>query len=526
MAVWAKRSMALLALIVFTQLGINRAGADWSDDADPPPELAPAAFTVEAEPPPVGTSVINRRPAAAPAALAARTQAAPAPQQRVAPAPAPARFAAPRNVAPARRPYGSVVNGRPVRVAQAPPAQHLPEQVQPEHVDAAPIDSAVETDSSELQSPLEGADPWCDEYMANGPDALVYSSGDWMNDGCWFADADIVLMHRANPKSRVLALDTTFPATDGLNPTASMATANRGFHIAPGIRGTIGHYVGRDWANRDQSVEFTALGLFDWEKSDGVASSFPQRLYSPFDPGFVFDPAIGLRNAVIGGFAASDVQEFEYTTNLNSFELNFRTRYRLARDVMTAMPDGTWTRQLDPGPTPSLLAGLRYYRINETFNWNSQRFNNPALGQNNLGNASGNYDIETSNDLFGVQFGADWTRQEKEWRMGAWIKLGGLVNFSHQHSTVVVDDNFFSGDINSDRQASEDVFTFAGEAGLSGAYHFNPNVSLRGGLELLWIQSVAVAPEQISFNFAAPPTVDLSGNVFYMGASVGLEVIW
>ncbi|MCE9554016.1 MAG: BBP7 family outer membrane beta-barrel protein [Planctomycetes bacterium] len=372
---------------------------------------------------------------------------------------------------------------------------------------------------------IEPVDPWCDEYMANGPDALVYSSGEWMNDGCWFSSADVVLMHRANPKSRVLDLDTTLAAFDGLSPASSMTTARNGFHIAPGGRATIGRFLGRDWANRDQSVEFTFLGLFDWQKTDGIESSFPQRLYTPFDPGFVFDPAIPLRNAVYGGFAAADVAQYEYTTSLNSFELNLRTRYRLERDCMTAMPDGTWTRQITPGPTPSLLAGLRYLRINETFDWHSERFNNPALGQANLGNATGDYDIQTSNDLFGFQVGADWTRQEKDWRMGAWIKAGGLVNFSHQKSVVVTADNFFT-DISSTREASDQVFTFAGEAGLSGAYHFNPNVSLRGGLELLWIQSVAVAPEQISFNFAAPPEVDLSGNVFYMGASVGLEVIW
>jgi hypothetical protein len=65
-----------------------------------------------------------------------------------------------------------------------------------------------------------------------------------------------------------------------------------------------------------------------------------------------------------------------------------------------------------------------------------------------------------------------------------------------------------------------------GEAGLEGAYHMNPNVSLRAGLQLLWIQSIAVATDQIDFDFVSQPSVDLAGNIFYMGASVGLEVIW
>lgn len=521
MAALAKRLIALLALIVVGGLGFDQAWADDAADADLPPVWAPTAYTVEAEAPPVGTSIINRRPKAAPAPIAPGSARGPA--RGAARASAPGRASATNAraaAAPQRRPtYRTAADSRPVRTAQAPP--------QAEVVEQAPIEPSDENtpllDSDELQS----TDPWCDEYMANGPDAVVCSSSEWLNNGRWFIDADLVLMHRANPKSRVVALDTTFPTTDNLNPVRSMTTANRGFHIEPGVRGTIGHFLGRDCENRDQSIEFTFLGPFDWQKSEGIQSAFPQRLFSPFDPGFVFDPAIPLRNAVYGGFAASDIQQYEYSSTLNSFELNLRTRYRLTRDCMTAMPNGTWSRQLDPGPTPSLLVGLRYYRVNEAFNWQSQRISDPSLGQANLDNATGNYDIDTANDLVGFQFGGDWTRSEKDYSFGGWIKMGGFVNFARQHSVVVIDDNYFSGDVNSNREGNEDVFTFAGEAGFSGTYHFNSNISLRGGLEMLWIQSVAVAPEQINYNLPpAPATVDLSGNVFFLGASVGLEVVW
>jgi len=514
-AAWAKRLLALLALVVCSGLGVNHA---WADDADAAPspfwgqaaQADEAAYTEESEPPAVGPSIVNRR---AMMGSPARRQD---PPQRRASSYVGANLSGPRTTP---RP---VVGNRTARMQAAPSAQTA-ESVEPgqEVVE----DSQLVLDGHQLDT----ADPWNDHLIANGPDALVYSSGEWFQEGCWFTSADLVLMNRVNPKSRVMVVDTTSPEQDGLSPSPSMTTADGSFNIAPGGRITIGRYLGRDWANRDQNVEFSFLGLFDWDKAEGTESSFPQRLYTPFDPGFLFIPAFlpggPFRNAIYGGFAAADVQEYEYQTTLNSFELNFRTRYRLGRDCMTAMPDGTWTRQLDPGPVPSLFAGLRYIRINETLNWTSQRFSNPALGAANLGNATGVYDIQTSNDLFGIQFGGDWTRQTKEYNVGGWIKLAGLVNFADQESLVVTNDNFFTN-VNSFRQANGEVFTFAGEAGLNGAYFLNPNVSLRGGLQMMWIQSVAVATEQISFDFAAPPTVDFAGNIFYMGASVGLEVVW
>lgn len=527
MAAWAKRLLALLALYVGGGLGTYPAWADDSDAA-PAPFWGSAAFTEEAQPPPVGTSIVNRR-----AMTGSQTQRLPErrmtggtpagihdPVERHATSYAGGKVFAPRTTP---RP---LANSRTARMNQASQPS-----VPAETAEAVEPGPAVAEDSETVldDTHLNEADPWNDHLMANGPDALVYSSGEWFQEGCWFTSADLVLMNRINPKSRVLVVDTTSPLQDGLSPSPSMTTADGSFNIAPGGRITIGRYFGRDWANRDQNVELSFLGLFDWDKAQGTESSFSQRLYTPFDPGFLFIPEVlpggPFRNAIYGGFAAADVQEYTYQTTLNSLELSFRTRYRLGPDCMTAMPDGTWTRQVDPGAVPSYFAGLRYIRINESFNWTSQRFNNPALGAANLGNATGVYDIQTSNDFFGIQFGGDWMWQEKDYSLGGWIKLCGLVNFADQQSTVVTNDSFFTN-VNSFREGSGEVFTFAGEAGLSGEYFFNPNVSLRGGLQMLWIQAAAVATEQINFDFANPPTVNFAGNIFYMGASVGLNVVW
>ena len=177
MAAWAKRSLALLALIVVGGLGWNQAWADDDADADLPPVWAPTAYTVEAEPPPVGTSIINRRSMAAPAPIAPGSARGPArsPAQESVRGPAsaparnadrgfpPSRNARPAAAAPQRRPaYRAAADSRPVRTAQAPAAEVV-EQAPPETLD----EETPLLDSSELQS----ADPWCDEYMANGPDA-------------------------------------------------------------------------------------------------------------------------------------------------------------------------------------------------------------------------------------------------------------------------------------------------------------------------------------------------------------------
>ncbi|MCE9547435.1 MAG: BBP7 family outer membrane beta-barrel protein [Planctomycetia bacterium] len=467
MAAWVRRLTALLALVALGGLAAAStaaaAGPDPSDD--PPPRLTRRA----------DHEIVSEEPADA--SVMARPDA-----ETVAPVE--------EEAAPTRR--------------SAPPAR---------------LHGAAGTEDREpiWSDPSDGDDS---QYADSCP-AIVYSSGHWMNDGCWFAQGDFVIMHHTNPKEVTLAEDTTLSAFDNLTAANTFSANQDGFGISAGARVTVGRYFCRDLANRDWDSEVTYLGPFAWQHSGGIQSTVADRLYTPLDPGFLFTVInnVPIRNAVYGGFNAAETQTLNYESNLNSIEWNVRTRYRLGEDMMVAMPNGTWTQQMNSGPTPSLLAGIRYFHIDEHLVWHSER--------SGLLPATGNYDVHTSNNLIGLQIGAEWARQEKRYRLAGWIKMGGYVNFADENSVVLaIDADPRFQDINSNRSASDKAFTFAGEAGFDAAYHINPHMSLRAGGEILWIQSVAVATEQLNFNFTAPQVVNLSGNSFFMGATVGMEFVW
>ncbi|MEO8271436.1 MAG: hypothetical protein ABI557_17065, partial [Aureliella sp.] len=65
---------------------------------------------------------------------------------------------------------------------------------------------------------------------------------------------------------------------------------------------------------------------------------------------------------------------------------------------------------------------------------------------------------------------------------------------------------------------------FVAEIGTNGAYCLTDHLSLRGGYRLLWVDGVALVSDQLaSSNFYTGNGFNGSGNVFYHGATAGLE---
>ena len=60
---------------------------------------------------------------------------------------------------------------------------------------------------------------------------------------------------------------------------------------------------------------------------------------------------------------------------------------------------------------------------------------------------------------------------------------------------------------------------------VTGAYYLRPNVAIRASLDLMWINQVAEAPEQINFTDPLPMIVH-GGDIFYNGGSLGVDIVW
>ena len=427
-----------------------------------------------------------------------------------------------------------------------------------------------EDDSQNPASQGSEEEDWItDETMYNEPEeyqignflAPVFSSGDWYRNGTWYVNATAEGIWRSSGKPKVLAKDLSgIDAVGGIPvldvPIRQITTRHKGFRFEPGLGLTIGRFLGRDYFNRDASVEFGFLGLLDWQTDLRLNSASQNELFTALNldgPGGSSTGRIVLGGAfvplgvtLIPGFDAVNRQEFEYSSNFNSFEANVRLSHRPGRDRMVAMPDGTWSRQLNSGGVPSFFAGMRYIGIKERLLW---------LSQGNQG--QGTYDVETGNKLFGLQFGGNYTWETKTWSAGATGKAGAYINFANMKRNIngTGNSSAFPQTVYEDAglavpyqfatnlpnlvttPAGQATWSYRGgrqqtsvygaflESKLFAQYNVNPNLSFRMSWDQFWINGLAMAPYQLHFE-PARAKINAGGNVYFTGLSLAGQWVW
>jgi hypothetical protein len=117
-------------------------------------------------------------------------------------------------------------------------------------------------------------------------------------------------------------------------------------------------------------------------------------------------------------------------------------------------------------------------------------------------------------------------------KVGGNLKAGLLGNQAGQRTLV---ETVRPADTNLNQQfheytKDEDV-ALVGEGGLEFIIEATERVTLRGGYELLYLNGVALAPEQFNPDFVPPPPnrevdVNHNGDVFYHGFYAGFEYTW
>jgi hypothetical protein len=200
-----------------------------------------------------------------------------------------------------------------------------------------------------------------------------------------------------------------------------------------------------------------------------------------------------------GNFAAATSPLIDYRSEICSQELNFRYAMN-AR--LTA------------------LVGFRALQLEEKFN--------AASFMTRI------YDSDTDNRLYGGQVGLDYQLAAgRRIELNAFIKAGVYRNDALAE-TLDPSGLFAVTPENRSLRANAGETAFAGEAGLIGSIRFWDFVFLRGGYQIMHVEAVALAPEQLpqnDFTLPANPLestsgIDTSGQVFYHGAVAGLEVRW
>lgn len=246
-----------------------------------------------------------------------------------------------------------------------------------------------------------------------------------------------------------------------------LSLGNFRFNWDAGPRITVGRGVGESGA-----LELSYFGLYDMRARDTFAGA-----------GDPFGPATMATN-----FSAN------YHAVLNNAEVNYRH----------------WlSDQL------SVLAGFRYLSLQEDLDG---AFTVPGAGAPTISNH------HADNNLYGFQIGGDYRTSMSERRVG--LQLGGKAgifgNDSRMHATATVP---LLGPVAASASAGQT--SFIGEINLVGLLRLRDHVYLRGGYQVMWIEGLALAPDQVATaNFMGASTVNTGGGIFLHGAIAGLELRW
>jgi len=178
------------------------------------------------------------------------------------------------------------------------------------------------------------------------------------------------------------------------------------------------------------------------------------------------------------------------------------------------------------------LAGLRYFRFNESFLFQSDA-DDTVIGD--VGDTNElSYRIATTNNLWGFQFGG-----QGAWYINNCFSIYGSGRFgvfnnhvtSEQSLSGQAGDAFINaGSFNGTAYRfsnSRNALAGVGQFDLGGRYQLDCHWSLYGGYRVVAISGVATAPMQISQNFANPVNeICASDTVILHGAFLGAQFAW
>jgi putative beta barrel porin BBP7 len=163
------------------------------------------------------------------------------------------------------------------------------------------------------------------------------------------------------------------------------------------------------------------------------------------------------------------------------------------------------------------LAGFRYLNLDEEF----------RLSSFDSQEGTSIYKVETENNLYGVQIGSRYRGcSGGYWSWETTGKAGIYGNDMEQSQAPIVDFPAFV--FRTRRGSDESDVAFVGELNATAIYHLSRMWGLRAGYNLIWIEGVALAPEQLDFTNTPDSGRKLvdGGGVFLHGVNVGVEARW
>jgi hypothetical protein len=347
----------------------------------------------------------------------------------------------------------------------------------------------------------------------------------YCNDACrptWYASAEFVPLYRAVSNSTPMQslgpaeiqefdeVTTGDPPVTELVPVGApvpdivLGTGDFDADFDPGIKVVLGRAIG-DWYRLEASWK----GSYSWSDSVTVRDA-ASSLWSPFS-NFGNPDELEGEDYTPEGFVGLDLNSeatIGFSSTLNDVELNVRRRLRIKR--MGALKE----RRYAMGEA-SFLVGLRYMNIDERFHYATES----AVAATTL-------DIDTDNDMFGVQLGylAQILVQDRGW-IDVDIKGAVLFNEAGQ-STAFYND--LDPVTNVAFGADEQRTAFLGDLSVTYNYQIAPSFTFRAGYNGMFLTGVALAVDNFNSDLDqlenGPAQVVHDGDVIYHGPQIGF--VW
>jgi hypothetical protein len=294
---------------------------------------------------------------------------------------------------------------------------------------------------------------------------------------CGYVWAEALILDRNNRSAnQALVLDLN---TDEV----LLSAGDLDFDWSGGLRVGYGSRLCHCW-----SWEAGYLGYFQNSADAGVA----------LDDSLTLPGDLGLQ---VNNFFGVDDVGVRYASEVHSAEANV---------VCCCASMGCSSRSVE------WLAGFRYLNLNEL----------AAISAFDSAEGTTAYQVRTRNNLYGGQLGARTRHCRGCWNLEATGKAGIFGNDMEQLQSPIID--FPNFQFRESRSSSDGDVAFVGDLNFTAIYQLTRVWGVRTGYNLIWIEGVALAPDQLDFTNTTGSGTGLfaDSGVFLHGVNVGLEARW
>lgn len=289
---------------------------------------------------------------------------------------------------------------------------------------------------------------------------------------------------------------------DNIDNSTLLSTSDLKPNFKPGVQATLGWQL-----HSGRAVELDYMGLFG-----GTTSAVAVK---PDPASFLTFP----NNFAGNVFVDMDRLQADYTSSFHSFAINLLSGCNT--DCCTSCDELGCDGIRCGGARQSLswFGGFRYINFSDRINLSAQRTVG-GLPEN------GTYNTSTDNNLYGAQLGAKLRRTSGRFGWDASGFAGIFGNDASQTQSVTDFPNF---PIRPTVSSQEGGVAFVGGGNLSGLYSLNQAWNLKAGYSALWIDGLALAPDQLDFDLASAQggsALNNGGGLLLHGVNVGLEARW